>query len=209
MNESEIEKALESEMMYFDKNEPFTLKMRALERYGDEFHSGYVRSFGKVTGTVSTENGVILNSEEFDNDGEAKAWANRMIEKLFDEGQQENFSVSIEWTETNHRTLFDCAKYRETLAQRREVHESAYRHKLEREENFKLRADRWQQACMWCSQNGIRVRKEKDGTIAHNKRMTIIDKVIKADLVIEFNKEFPEFRISDEYLAFNKKKVKV
>lgn len=207
MNESEIEKALESEMMNFDANDPKTMKWMALERYGSEFRSGYEQIFSEVRGMVVSDDGTILESESFRTDDEAQSWAKEKIAELFDEGKQDVCSVRITWTETNNRTLFDSAKYRKVKAQRRETHESSYRHKLEREETFKHRATKWEEACLWCSQNGIRIRKEKDGSIGHNKRMTVIDKVIKANLVIEFNERFPEFRISDEYIAFNKKKV--
>lgn len=205
MNENDIERRLKEEMEKFDAKEPSYLRTIAIT---DGFTSGYSREFEEVIGEVSSDEDVILEFKHFKTETEAREWANEWIKRLCDEGKQEEFSVHIEWTEKNTRTVFDCSSYRKLKAKRREINESSIREKIIQETNRQKRIDRWQEACLWASKNGIRVRKEKDGSIGHNKRVTIVDKIIKANLVKQFNDEFPEFAISDEYLRFNYKKVR-
>lgn len=199
MNEDELNKAVESEMMSYDAMESNQLKYMALSRYSDEFKADYDHEYRDVRGMVICGD-KIPEIETFKTESDARTWAKKKIAQLFDEGNQDLCSVKIEWTEKTSVITFDCSQYREVKAQRRIAYKNSYRQKLINEENFKKRSSRWEQACIWCSQNGIRVQKEKDGSIGHNNRTTIVDKIVKADLVKKFNAEFPEFTISDDYL---------
>lgn len=200
MNDIELEQKIRESMKTYDEEEKLTLRRIALNSYSRDFQSGWEEKYGEVIGTVYKNDGTILKSETFSNESEARQWAKETTIELFDQNKQEEYSVSIMWTSTTKMNFYDCEKMKKIRDERRRKHEILIKDNLIAEERFNRRASRWEEACKWASENGISVRMEKDGSIGHNRRETIVKKVIEKKKMTEWNELFPEFTITQEFI---------
>lgn len=137
------------------------------------------------------EEGNVIRSEVCDSWAEARKRVEEWINEIFGKGEQNrHWIVSVTLSEEEY-TYYDPDRMNEWKSDTINTRISFEKQRIKKEEEKKKRYERWDAAVQWCSEHGVRTFK------GYNRRETLTKNIVKNDLQEEFNKEFPEFAISE------------
>lgn len=146
------------------------------------------------------ENGDIIDSGEFTDENDAEEMMREFSDRIFSEGKEEEWLIRYVKKEERHGIFYDpelTVKWKENSRQSR-------KNEIAKMEQKKQRYLRWGEACDWLISEGCHLKPK------FNKREQVIREVAKNDLGEEFNKRYPEFKISEgelsEWQVYYKKK---
>ena len=116
-----------------------------------------------------------------------------LIDWIFDQGKEREWFISYIRNVTEERTVFDPDLI--TAEIERETAECQKRkdHLISEIRRKRAHYDRWNEACKWAKDNGVKYISSR-----YNRFSTVRRNVIEAGKIEEWNALFPEFRIISE-----------
>lgn len=141
---------------------------------------------------LNTEGDVVDEYEV--TTGRTDTWKKlkEVTNKIYDEGNQEDFTVFYIESETHESEYYDPQLMKKWRQNSIDSHIANLEKEKKEEEDRQKRYARWSEACEWAISQGCNLKTK------YNTRERTVEQIVKNRLELEWNERYPEFAIAEE-----------
>ena len=141
--------------------------------------------------TLNSEGDVVDETETNDPNEKWKK-LKEAVKKIYDEGNQEDFTVYYIESETHESEYYDFELMKRWRQNGIDSHIANLEKEKKEEEDRQKRYARWSEACEWAISQGCNLKTK------YNTRERTVEQIVKNRLELEWNEKYPEFAIAEE-----------